>query len=103
MNMNADFIEQWKKDAAAAIKEYARVHHPFKIKKLSGYYLFIDTKSKAYALELRGVKPNAGETRAWGAPTNKWQKGEPRRVSLPYGWRTVTKERATSTDRKSVV
>ena len=94
--MNADFIEQWKRDAAAAIKEYARVHHPFKIKKLSGYYLFIDTKSKAYALELRGVKPNAGETRAWGAPTNKWQKGEPRRVALPYGWRTVTKERATS-------
>ena len=46
--MNADFIEQWKRDAAAAIKEYARVHHPFKIKKLSGYYLFIDTKAMAY-------------------------------------------------------
>ena len=41
--MNADFIEQWKRDAAAAIKEYALVHHPFKIKKLSGYYLFFDT------------------------------------------------------------
>ena len=24
--MNADFIEQWKRDVAAAIKEYARVH-----------------------------------------------------------------------------
>ena len=34
--MNADFIEQWKRDAAAAIKEYARVHHPFKIKKQRG-------------------------------------------------------------------
>ena len=94
--MNMDFIEQWKRDAAAAIKEYARVHHPFKIKKVSGYYLFIDTKAKAYSLELRGVNPNAGDTRAWGAPTNKWQKGEPRRVPLPYGWKTVTKERVTS-------
>ena len=68
--MNADFIEQWKRDAAAAIKEYARVHHPFKIKKLSGYYLFIDTKSKAYSIELRGVKPNAGETRDTGATSS---------------------------------
>ena len=24
--MDADFIEQWKRDAAAVIKEYARVH-----------------------------------------------------------------------------
>lgn len=98
--MNMDFIEQWKRDAAAAIKEYARVHHPFKIKKISGYYLSIDTKAKAYSLELRGVNPNAGATRAWGAPTNKWQKGEPRRVQLPYGWKTVTKERVTSTGER---
>ena len=67
--MNADFIEQWKRDAAAAIKEYARVHHPFKIKKLSGYYLFIDTQSY-YGVSSRPQKffefKRKGRLRAYG-------------------------------------
>lgn len=88
-------LAKWKDLASKGLKEYAKRANPFKVK-ASNYYLYIDTRSFTYGIILQGVKPNAGAVRGFTAPVGKYEKTAPHPVHLPYGWRALTKERATS-------
>lgn len=90
-------IERWKEVAAKEIKAFAERTNPFRGLKVSNYYLYIDTKSRTYAIKLQGVKPNASFARGFFAPVDK--RGiapQPVKVRFPQGWRTVHTVRKTS-------
>lgn len=91
-------IQKWKAQAAKEIKAFARNTNPFRQLKVSNYYLFIDTKSRTFAIELQGVKPNAAHAKGFGAPVNKYKKtANPVYFINENGeWRATHKERKTS-------
>lgn len=90
-------FQKWKDLAAKEIRAFAKRTNPFNGLKVSSYYLYIDTKSRTYAIEMSGVKPNAGHARGFTAPVGKREIApSPVRVHFPQGWRTVRTVRKTS-------
>lgn len=90
-------FQKWKDIAAKEIRVFAKRTNPFNGLKVSNYYLYIDTKSRTYAIELSGVKPNAGHAKGFTAPVGKREfSPSPVRVHFPQGWKTVHTVRKTS-------
>lgn len=90
-------IKKWKETAAKNIRDFTKRTNPFKGLKVSNYYLYIDTKSRTYSIELSGVKPNLGHAKGFSAPVEKRKVADkPIHVHLDKGWRTVHTERVTS-------
>lgn len=90
-------IQKWKELSSKEIKGFTKKTNPFSGVKISSYYLYIDTKSYTYSIELSGVKPNAGHAKGFRAPINKRkQSDKPIHIHLDKGWRTVKTERLTS-------
>lgn len=90
-------FKKWKDIAAKNIRTFAKRTNPFNSLKVSNYYLYIDTESRTYAIELQGVKPNIAHAKGFTAPVNKRRIADtPVHVRFPQGWRTITTERVTS-------
>lgn len=90
-------IERWKRIASKQIRVFAKKTKPFNDIKPSGYYLYIDAKTRTYAIELSGVKPNAAHAKGFFAPVDKREAApKPVHVHFPQGWRTVHTVRKTS-------
>ena len=95
---NPEHIKQWKELAARGLRDLAKKTNPFKSLRVSGYYFYVDTKSRTYAIILQGVKPNVGHSRGFGAPVGKRESApEPIRFKTKDGsWKTTKTQRETS-------
>lgn len=93
---NAETVQRWKDIAAREIRAFSRRARPFAGIKPTGYYLYIDTKSRTYSMELRGVKPNAAAVKGFSAPVGKYKKVPKYHARTAFGWRTLDKARETS-------
>lgn len=90
-------IQKWKENAAKSLRDLAKSSNPFKQLKVTGYYFYVDTHSRSFAIILQGVKPNLGHTRGFTAPVNKREQTvKPRHFFGDSGWRTVNTQRKTS-------
>lgn len=83
---------RWKKIASKDLSDFAKRTNPYKIK-YSGYYFYVDTKTKTYEIILHGVKPNAGAVKGFRAPVNKKTQIKNEKVNLGTEaapiWKTV--------------
>lgn len=83
---------RWKKISSKDLSDFAKRTNPYKIKP-SGYYFYVDTRSKTYEIILQGVKPNAGAVKGFSAPVKKKIpiKHEKVNVGSPSSpvWRTI--------------
>lgn len=88
-------IQRWKELAAKEIRAFSKRANPFHGLKVSNYYLYIDTKTRSYSIELQGVKPNAGVARGFSAPTGQRESSDPQKILFGDKWRTVFTKRKT--------
>ena len=88
-------IDEWKRNAARAMRRFASQNKPFQGVKASGYYFYVDTRSLSYGLILRGVKPNAAAVPGFTAPIGKTEKVPEYRENTAFGWRTFDRRRKT--------
>jgi hypothetical protein len=90
-------IKKWKESAKLELTKLAKSSNPFKQLKVTGYYFYVDTKSRSFAIILQGVKPNLGHTRGFTAPVNQREKTpKPRHFYGEGGWKTVDTQRKSS-------
>lgn len=92
-----EVYEKWKKIAAKDLKGFVKRTTPFRQLKVSNFYFYVDTKSLTYSIILRGVKPNAARSKAFGAPVDQREPSPtPLHVLIDDRWRTVTTRRKAS-------
>jgi hypothetical protein len=92
---NPSTINKWKQLAAKELMAFAKTTNPYKVK-VSGYYLYIDTKTYRYSITLSGVKPNAGAVKGYSAPVGRYEPARPYPAFYDGSWHTLTKRRQTA-------